>query len=588
MNQKSALRFFWVLPIIFLAGGVFLFSKQAQTETCPLTVKKPYRLENSKSVYYISSDCKKRPIKNPKVYFSYFNSWDEVKEVSYKQLSLIPDHHLGFLPWGPRKYFKQGSVIKSPDNNKVYVILGNRLHQFLTENSFLGNGYRWEWIEDVSNEVILQYTKDDEIQDPNEKPENVVLKYDNSPEVFIIKKDNNGNEYEEYIKSMDDLEKLDYREDRIIVLPKKVAPTQRFYADPDKDEYGTAGDYIVVDQNATPPSGYINWISGHDNDNCPNIYNPDQKDTDGDGKGNVCDSDNSTNDNNVVTQRFYADPDKDGYGTAGDYIVVDQNATPPSGYMNWISGHDNDNCPNIYNPDQKDNDNDGKGDACDSANSTNDNTNNNNVVTQRFYADPDKDEYGTAGDYIVVDQNATPPSGYINWISGHDNDNCPNIYNPDQKDTDGDGKGNVCDSDNSTNDNNVVTQRFYADPDKDGYGTAGDYIVVDQNATPPSGYMNWISGHDNDNCPNIYNPDQKDNDNDGKGDACDSANSTNDNTNNNNVVTQRFYADPDKDEYGTAGDYIVVDQNATPPSGYMNWISGHDNDNCPNIYNPDQ
>lgn len=67
-------------------------------------------------------------------------------------------------------------------------------------------------------------------------------------------------------------------------------------------------------------------------------------------------------------------------------------------------------------------------------------------------------------------------------------DNCPNSYNPNQKDSDNDGLGDVCDP---------CVGKDNDDPD-------GDRICGKQ-----------------DNCPNINNPEQEDSDNDGEGDACD-------------------------------------------------------------------
>ncbi|MCG3137282.1 MAG: hypothetical protein HJJLKODD_01125 [Phycisphaerae bacterium] len=64
-------------------------------------------------------------------------------------------------------------------------------------------------------------------------------------------------------------------------------------------------------------------------DNCPRAENPGQEDCDGDGQGNVCDSQSDT------------DSDEDGLT---DYC---------------------DNCPEVVNPDQADEDDDGVGDSCD-------------------------------------------------------------------------------------------------------------------------------------------------------------------------------------------------------------------------------
>jgi hypothetical protein len=139
-----------------------------------------------------------------------------------------------------------------------------------------------------------------------------------------------------------------------------------------------------------------------------------------------------------------------------------------------------DNCPDIFNPTQTDTDSDGTGDACDTC------------------TDPDRDGFGTPGPLATgcpIDNcpNVTNPSqGDVDRDGvGDACDNCPAIYNPTQADEDHDGTGDACDP--------------CTDQDMDGYGDPG----FGASSCPV------------DNCPIVANPDQSDSDADGVGDACD-------------------------------------------------------------------
>jgi len=133
------------------------------------------------------------------------------------------------------------------------------------------------------------------------------------------------------------------------------------------------------------PQGKADYDSDNipnDRDNCPFIFNPDQRDTDEDKIGDACD--------NCPTFKNSNQLDRDNNGV-GDVCEDDDK----DGVVNIL-----DNCPNYPNFDQKDENNNGIGDACE-----------------------DFD-----GDRII-----------------NDKDNCIYDYNPDQGDKDKDGIGDACD-----------------------------------------------------------------------------------------------------------------------------------------------
>jgi uncharacterized protein (DUF1800 family) len=214
-----------------------------------------------------------------------------------------------------------------------------------------------------------------------------------------------------------------------------------------------------------------------------------------------------------------------------------------------------DNCPSIANTDQLDSNNNGIGDACESSQAERNQALqkiSNYAKSQGSSNTPTVSDYTKAGVIGITNENlskvnqkvvqlteadvdtatkiqelikilniSTPNDDFDGDGVKNSIDNCPIHVNPNQKDTDFDHSGNVCDLDDDADsildriDNCPLTPNTeQSDLDNDGIGDVCDTVLNNDNDN--DGIANNL-----DNCPNISNINQNDLDNDGIGDACD-------------------------------------------------------------------
>lgn len=211
----------FLLPAVLLGTTVvfiWLFPVAAAPE-CALASGRPYRADNSRTVYYVTDACTKQPIKNPDVFFSHYTSWSDVSVTSETNLDAVPDDALGFVPWGSRRIFDSGSVIKTVNNNRVYVVLNKtQVYPIGSEEVFGNLRLEWSWVEDVVPEVITAYSMQSIITSTSAYPTGFTFTYSNAPDVFTIVDDGGVGSAKRYIRDMDTL-RSQYRLDRIAVFP---------------------------------------------------------------------------------------------------------------------------------------------------------------------------------------------------------------------------------------------------------------------------------------------------------------------------------------------------------------------------------
>jgi len=252
-----------------------------------------------------------------------------------------------------------------------------------------------------------------------------------------------------------------------------------------------------------------------------------------------------------------------------------------------------DNCPLAINPNQEDADNDGQGDACESATDADNDNVDDSIDNCPFVANTDQANFNNDGEGDACD-NSDGDTLF------DDVDNCPLVSNEDQANLNNDDEGDACDnSDNDTLLDNVdncplISNQNQANLDRDLEGDACD--IDDDGDTVADTF---------DNCPRDVNTNQSDIDQDNIGDACDT---TDDRDDDGDGSIKQFDSDDsnplacsdidaDSCDDCSQGQFDVNNDGIDTDSNGQCDLSDTDDDgdtvldvddNCPLVANPDQ
>lgn len=308
-------------------------------------------------------------------------------------------------------------------------------------------------------------------------------------------------------------------EDRMQITPPILNHLGKPFVDP--NDFSAGALYLVdEDGDGYCAHGYVDHAKCISDvaDNCPETPNEDQNDLDGDLMGDACDLDDDgdfANDSDdcdpldseiVGPTEYFVDADGDGFGDPGNSIGIHCSiADIKSDGGPAIVANSNDPDDSDINAIPTNKDGDQEPDVSDCA------PTNPNIWTNRdHFADPDQDGITTqvpvvfcVGDEPFVDSN-----NHYTFTKSASIDNCPDLANPGQANSDGDSMGNACDTDDDNDgapdaidcaptDPAIQGEKtYYRDQDGDGHGVDISFYNRTQ-CLMPAGYS-AVAGDCND------------------------------------------------------------------------------------------
>ncbi len=213
-------KYIYLISFSLIVFCLIALHLDTSAQSCPLSTQQAYKTNNSPSIFYITENCTKRPFLKASIFFTYFDSWSDVKNTTQFVLDSIKNDSLGFMPWGPKYDPKYGALIKIPSDPKVYLLLGAEKYWITSEYIFNKLNYSWNWIEDVDSRLLNKYNVGSEINYIDHHPNYTLIKYPNSAAVYRLEPDPNdvNRQIKVYIQNENEFNKLGFRWDRIVTI----------------------------------------------------------------------------------------------------------------------------------------------------------------------------------------------------------------------------------------------------------------------------------------------------------------------------------------------------------------------------------